>query len=195
MERESSLESAGRLILGLGNPGDRYRDTRHNLGFRVVDELARRSGGGSWRLECNTLLLRGTDLALGKPQTWMNRSGHAARCLVERFGYRPEEILVIFDEVHLPLGRLRMRRRGSPGGHRGMESIIGSLRTEEIPRLRLGVGEVDRQRSGEDLVDFVLSEFREHERTEVEEMVKRGADAVESWLRDGIAEAMNRTNG
>ena len=189
------METVGRLILGLGNPGDKYRDTRHNLGFRVIDELAGRCGAGGWRLECNTLLMNASDPVLGKPQTYMNRSGHAARCMVERFGYSPENILVVFDDVHLPLGKLRLRRRGGPGGHRGMESIIGSLRTEEIPRLRLGVGEVDGERSGEELVDFVLSTFDADERTEVAEMVERSADAVEVWLQEGAGEAMNRING
>ncbi|HVT58772.1 MAG TPA: aminoacyl-tRNA hydrolase [Thermoanaerobaculia bacterium] len=185
------------LIVGLGNPGEAYRASRHNVGFRVVEELARRRGVRVNRLECNSLV--GGDAAgevlLAKPQTYMNRSGYAARCLVERHGLEPAALLVVYDEVNLPLGRLRLRRGGSPAGHRGMESVIENLRTEEVPRLRLGIAPEDGPPGGEEKVDFVLGPFTAAEREPVEEMVQRAAEACEAWLRDGVEQAMSRFNG
>ena len=187
----------GRLILGLGNPGERYRDTRHNLGFGVVDELARRWNLSVDRLECGSRVgsRNGTPM-LARPQTYMNRSGHAARCLVERHGFAPGDLLVVYDELALPLGRLRMRPGGSPGGHRGMESVIESLRTDRVPRLRLGIAPVaEGTLPGEDRVRFVLAPFGLDEREPVLEMIRRAADACETWLEDGIESAMSRFNG
>ncbi|MYF03729.1 MAG: peptidyl-tRNA hydrolase, partial [Holophagales bacterium] len=128
-----------RLVLGLGNPGGRYAGTRHNLGFRVVDELALRLGVRLGLDVCGALWASSDRIDLATPQTYMNRSGYSARCLSERNGYAPGSILVVYDEVHLPLGRLRLRGKGSPGGHRGMESVIENLRTTAVPRLRLGI--------------------------------------------------------
>lgn len=195
-----------RLILGLGNPGEEYRDTRHNVGFRVVEELARRWHLALDRLECNALTAHAPsgegggesvdDVLLAKPQTYMNRSGHAARCFVERYELDPAGVLVIYDEVNLPLGKLRLRRAGSPAGHRGLESILESLRTAEVPRLRLGVAPLgDPRPPGEDLADFVLSPFAEDEREETEAMIRRAADAVEVWLGEGAEAAMGKFNG
>lgn len=189
-------EPRQKLILGLGNPGDRYRATRHNLGFRVVEEVARRRGRRLDGEECNARIGGDAEVLLAAPQTYMNRSGNAARCLVERHGYEPPQLLVVFDDVHLALGQLRLRRGGSPGGHRGMESVLESLGTGQVPRLRLGVapGE-EAEVSGEELVDFVLQPFATDERESVEEMVDRAADACEHWLAHGIEAAMNRFNG
>jgi PTH1 family peptidyl-tRNA hydrolase len=185
-----------RLILGLGNPGEEYRDTRHNVGFRVVEELARRWHLALDRLECNALTAHGEDVLLAKPQTYMNRSGHAAQCFAERYELEPANVLVIYDEVNLPLGKLRLRRAGSPAGHRGLESILESLRTAEVPRLRLGVAPPGETRpSGEGLADFVLSSFAAEEREETEAMIRRAADAVETWLREGAEAAMGKFNG
>ena len=185
-----------RLILGLGNPGEEYRDTRHNVGFRVVEELARRWRLTFDRLECNAITAHFEDVLLAKPQTYMNRSGHAAHCFAERYELDPASVLVIYDEVNLPLGKLRLRRAGSPAGHRGLESILESLRTSEVPRLRLGVAPlVDARPPGEDLADFVLSPFAEAEREETGAMIRRAADAVEVWLREGAEAAMMRFNG
>jgi PTH1 family peptidyl-tRNA hydrolase len=192
-----------RLILGLGNPGEEYRDTRHNVGFRVVEELARRWQVLLDRLECNALaapVVRTVggeeDVLLAKPQTYMNRSGHAARCFVERYELDPAAVLVIYDEVNLPFGKIRLRRSGSPAGHRGLESILESLRTAEVPRLRLGVAPPAEGRPpGEDLVAFVLSPFDEGEREGAEAMIRRAADAVELWLREGPEAAMAKFNG
>lgn len=187
-----------RLLLGLGNPGEPYRDTRHNVGFRVVDELSRRWQIPVDRVECNSLVgLRageGEDVLLVKPQTYMNRSGYAARCLAERHTLDPAAVLVVYDEVNLPLGKLRVRRSGSPAGHRGLESIIESLRTSEIPRLRLGVAP-EGGVTYADLADFVLAPFAPEEREGVDEMIRRAADACEIWLREGVEVAMRGFNG
>jgi PTH1 family peptidyl-tRNA hydrolase len=183
------------LVLGLGNPGDRYRGTRHNVGFEVVDELARRRGVRLRGLECNSLVGEDGALLLAQPMTYMNRSGYAARCLVERRRLEPARVLVVFDEVHLPLGRLRLRASGSPGGHRGMESVIENLRTTSIPRLRLGVGPEDAEVGGEELYDFVLEPFAADERERAAAMIERAADACECWLAEGAQAAMNRFNG
>jgi peptidyl-tRNA hydrolase, PTH1 family len=194
------------LILGLGNPGEEYRATRHNVGFRVVEELARRWRVPLDRLDCNSLTGRRVageaaldgdqGVLLAQPQTYMNRSGYAARCFAERYALEPAAVLVVYDEVNLPLGKLRLRRSGSPAGHRGLESVIENLRTAEVPRLRLGVApEGGRPVGGEDLVGLVLSPFAADELAPVEEMVRRAADACEAWLEEGVEAAMGRFNG
>jgi len=121
------LRAPLRLILGLGNPGERYAETRHNLGFRVVEELARRRGLRLVDGACGSRMAEGPGLILAAPQTYMNRSGYAARCFAEHRGVAPQDLLVVYDDVALPLGRLRLRPSGSPGGHRGMESILENL--------------------------------------------------------------------
>jgi PTH1 family peptidyl-tRNA hydrolase len=208
-EPASPRQPGPKLIVGLGNPGDRYRHTRHNVGFHVVEEIARRH---SWMLEeelCNCRVAHDDRLMLAQPQTYMNRSGYAVRCLAETRGFTPPDVLVVYDEVHLPLGRLRLRRKGSPGGHRGLESIVENLRSSEVPRLRLGIGPQEpagaaagaQDDDGEtaatelDLVDFVLGEFEQWEQEPVRDMVQRAADACELWLADGVDAAMNRFNG
>ena len=183
-----------RLIVGLGNPGERYRSTRHNLGFAVVEELASRRGGAFDRIECKSLISVEPSLLLARPQTYMNRSGYALRCLAEKRDLKAENILVVFDDVYLPLGKLRFRTSGGPGGHRGMESVIQNLQTESIPRLRMGVGNRDDALEGDDLVDFVLSPFQKSELEAVEEMIARAADACQSWLADGAEATMNEFN-
>lgn len=189
--------SGPRLVLGLGNPGSQYRDTRHNVGFWVVEELARRRGRTFEPSECNCLMAHDADFDLAMPQTFMNRSGHAARCLAEHGSYAAQDILVVYDDVALPLGRVRLRAKGSPGGHRGMESIVESLRSLEIPRLRVGIAssQGDQLTAEEDLADFVLSPFDAEEREVIESEVRRAADACESWAQDGATETMNRFNG
>jgi PTH1 family peptidyl-tRNA hydrolase len=191
-----------RLILGLGNPGEEYRDTRHNVGFRVVEELARRWEIPIDRLDCNALTGRSLSegageggVLLAKPQTYMNRSGYAARCFAERYGIDPAAVLVVYDEVNLPLGKIRLRRSGSPAGHRGLESVIENLRSADVPRLRLGVAAGEGRPAGEELVEFVLSPFAAEEREAVEEMVRRAAGACEAWVREGIEAAMQTFNG
>jgi PTH1 family peptidyl-tRNA hydrolase len=188
-----------RLILGLGNPGDEYRATRHNLGFRVVEELARRWRAPLDRMECNARVAPAAagalDVLLVQPQTYMNRSGFAARCLVELHGVAPDAVLVVYDEVNLPFGRLRLRRSGSPAGHRGIESILENLRTDQVPRLRLGIAADGGPVAAEALVGFVLSPFSAAEEEALAPVVERAADACETWVREGIDAAMGRFNG
>jgi PTH1 family peptidyl-tRNA hydrolase len=189
------------LVLGLGNPGAEYAATRHNVGFRVVAELVRRRGLSLDRLECNArvamLAAEGAPpaLLLAQPQTYMNRSGYAARCLLEVHQLEPAAVLVVYDEINLPLGKLRIRRSGSPAGHRGMESVIENLRTDEVARLRLGVASENGPPPGEDLVGFVLAPFTAEEAETVAAMIVRAADACETWLAEGAEAAMNRFNG
>lgn len=181
-------------MVGLGNPGDRYRETRHNLGFRVVDALSARWRSELGPEECRARFVSAGPADLAAPQTFMNRSGWSVRCLVERFGYRPEHILVVFDEVALPLGSLRLRGRGRPAGHRGLESILENLRTDAVPRLRLGIAPREGEIEGE-LSDFVLEDFDEGERELVEQVVEKAADAVVSWVDRGLEQTMNDYNG
>jgi PTH1 family peptidyl-tRNA hydrolase len=186
------------LVLGLGNPGPRYRDTRHNLGFLVVEALARsggeelREGPGPSRICPFTVgPVRGI---LAQPLTWMNRSGQAAVALRERFGGPPlSRMLVVTDDLDLPPGRLRFRRGGGPGGHNGLRSLIDELGDRDFPRLRMGIGRPDRD-DREDVVDWVLEPFRPPERPVVEGAVERAVDGVDTFLREGIEAAMNRFN-
>lgn len=184
-----------RVVLGLGNPGEQYVATRHNVGFRVVDELARRRGITLREGECRARLGRDGGLTLVAPQTFMNRSGFTARCLTELYGFEPTDFLVVYDEIHLPLGTLRLRPKGSPAGHRGMESVIENLGSDQVPRLRLGVGVADGPPVGDDLVSFVLEPFEAAEEELVEAMIRRAADACETWVEEGAASAMQRFNG
>ena len=184
-----------RLIVGLGNPGSEYEHTRHNLGFRVVSVLSQRLAVPLGRLECRALLAEKGSLVLAVPQTYMNRSGYAVRCLIERRAMATGDVLVVYDDVDLVLGRLRLRPDGGPGGHRGMESIVQNLQSEDIPRLRLGIAPIDVEMSDRDLVEFVLSAFDADEEEVVNDLVERAADACECWLREGNQAAMNRFNG
>ncbi len=183
------------LLVGLGNPGEEYFGTRHNLGFRVLDELARELGAGAGRVECNAVLRQTAEAMLAQPSTYMNRSGYAVRCLAERHGVETTEILIVYDEVQLPLGRLRFRSQGSPGGHRGMASVIHNLRSEAIPRLRLGVGREGEAWPAGGLVDYVLGPFTPEEKPLVDEMVTRATAACLCWLREGAEAVMRGFNG
>jgi len=186
-----------KLIVGLGNPGPRYRQTRHNIGFMVLDRLAGRLGAPSWRekysAETAEANHRGERLVLLKPLTYMNRSGtavaQAARNNADDFA---RDLLVVVDDVNLPLGRLRLRGGGSAGGHNGLKSLIEHLGTPEFPRLRIGVGEAGPR---DDLADHVLSKFRKDEWPEVEAAIDRAADAVLSFIEQGLERAMNSFNG
>jgi PTH1 family peptidyl-tRNA hydrolase len=188
-----------KIVVGLGNPGDRYRWTRHNLGFRVVDCLAERQGRVFRKTEAlgrvATTCEPGRDggTVLAKPRTFMNRSGRAALALLGRYDAAPEDLVVVYDDADLELGRIRVRSAGSPGGHRGVRSLIDALRTDGFPRVRLGVrGE---GRDDMELADYVLEAFDPDEIPVSERLVQTGADAVEALLADGIESAMNRFNG
>jgi len=182
-----------KLIVGLGNPGDEYRDTRHNVGFMVADTIAKRHALG-WRHRDQVLLAKnfGADAFLvAKPLTYVNRSGDVVGELMRYYGVGPEDLLVIVDEAALPFGRLRARARGSAGGHNGLKSIIERLETTEFARLRLGVGRGDPRR---DLADHVLARFEPGERAELEAFIARAADAAEMFAVEGIEKVMNQYN-
>ena len=186
-----------KLIVGLGNPGREYRDTRHNVGFRVVDEIASRhrlewSAGPSQLPEMLVAKKFGTEpVMLAKPLTYMNRSGDAVAGLTRYFDVPPEQVLVVIDEAALPFMRLRARAHGSAGGHNGLKSVIERLGTTEFPRLRLGVGRGDGRR---DLADHVLAKFERDEEGELESFIARAADAAEMFAANGIAKVMNVYN-
>ena len=182
-----------KLVVGLGNPGPPYRDTRHNVGFWVVDELAQRwQLSHAWRARDEAMVARPPGGAmLVKPLTFMNLSGFAVSRIRQFFQIEPPDLLVIVDEVALPVGRLRARARGSAGGHNGLKSIIEQLGTTEFPRLRIGVGRGDARR---DLADHVLSKFDPEERDTIQAATLRAADAAEMFISDGIERVMNTFN-
>ncbi len=182
-----------KLVVGLGNPGPQYRDTRHNVGFWVADDLARRWGiDDRWRERDEAMFVRQPGGAmLAKPLTFMNLSGFAVSRLRQFFQIELGDILVVVDEVALPLGRLRARARGSAGGHNGLKSIAEQLGTTEFARLRIGVGRGDSRR---DLADHVLSTFDADERDEIRAATLRAADAAEMFISDGIERVMNTFN-
>ena len=186
-----------KLIVGLGNPGRRYRDTRHNVGFAVADELARRGSVTFESAPAEGLVARVRTLGpdgtlLLKPLTMMNASGYAVSEVARYFRIALGDILVVADDVNLVLGRLRVRSSGSAGGHNGFRSIIEQLGTTDFARLRVGVGRGDPRR---DLADHVLSGFDADERPVVTDAIARAADAGEMFVAEGIGQVMNRFNG
>jgi PTH1 family peptidyl-tRNA hydrolase len=184
-----------KLIAGLGNPGAAYRNTRHNLGFDVLDAVAARLHCAFDRQKQDGLIAEavhaGQKLLLVKPQTYMNRSGDCVAALARHKAPDPADVLVVVDDVALPLGRIRLRAGGSAGGHNGLKSVIERMGTDAFPRLRMGVGD-DRQ--GRDLADHVLSRFRPEEYQPLEAMIARGVDAVLCWATAGIERAMSEYN-
>jgi PTH1 family peptidyl-tRNA hydrolase len=180
-----------RLIAGLGNPGPEYSQTRHNIGFLVIDHLAAKFGSVWERsTKWGALIAKHEQVILIKPMTYMNRSGEPLHAVAQFHKIGPQEILVVLDDFALPLGRLRLRARGSSGGHNGLESIIMQFGTDEIPRLRIGIGEAPSEGS----VDYVLSRFFEEEGPLVTSTIDRAADAVKCAIDKGIVSAMNNFN-
>jgi PTH1 family peptidyl-tRNA hydrolase len=183
------------IVVGLGNPGPRYDCTRHNLGFRVVDRLASGRPRRTWseRRTCDVARIPrgGADVLLVKPLTYMNLSGRALAELRSDGELRTEETLVVVDDIALPLGQIRLRRRGSDGGHNGLKSIAAELGTTDFPRLRLGIGPVP---PGRDAADFVLEAFGPDEEKTVEEMLARAVSCVEAVIARGLDRAMGEYN-
>ncbi|MGE0040116.1 MAG: aminoacyl-tRNA hydrolase [Vicinamibacterales bacterium] len=185
-----------KLVAGLGNPGPQYRDTRHNVGFVVVDRLADRwQVADRWRESHQALVAKATvgggAVLLAKPVTFMNLSGEAVGGLASYYRIDPADVLVIVDEVALPLGRLRARREGSAGGHNGLKSVIQHLGTTAFPRLRIGVGRGDTRR---ELASHVLGKFAPDEHDEMEAALRRAAEAAEMFVSEGIERVMNVFN-
>ncbi|MDE0085612.1 MAG: aminoacyl-tRNA hydrolase [Candidatus Poribacteria bacterium] len=196
-------EKLVKLIVGLGNPGQRYEQTKHNIGFRVIDAIYEKiqsvqntENVFTKRVTsiCQSLvmqtILHDSPIILAKPMTYMNNSGSAVSALIKRFEIPLKDICIIYDDIHLDIGTIRIRQKGSDGGQKGMQSIIYHLGTTEFPRLRIGIGEPVG-----DLTDHVLSKFSEEDEIEIKETVKRAVEAVETYVQDGILTAMNKFNG
>lgn len=185
-----------KLIVGLGNPGPEYEETKHNVGFWLLDAFARRHGfslsqkqgeakvgSGRWSSSAGEI-----DLLLAKPQTYMNRSGRSVRSLLQSSGSTPLDLIVIYDDLDLPCGTIRIRAQGGSGGHRGVASIIEAIGTDRFLRLRIGIGRDPRQ----DPADYVLSPFRPEELKQVEEAIEKGVEALPLLMEGRVTEAMNR---
>ena len=183
-----------RLVAGLGNPGSEYAATRHNIGFMVVDQLAAQFGS-TWEKSVpqareDALSAKCGAVLLIKPMSFMNRSGYPLFAVAQFYKIEPQQILIVLDDLALPLGRLRLRARGGSGGHNGLESIIVQFGTEEIPRLRVGIGQAPR----EGYVDYVLSRFFDEEKPLVRSTIGRAVDAVKCAIDNGLVSAMNTFN-
>lgn len=185
-----------KLIVGLGNPGKEYDKTRHNIGFMVVDAFARRHGIAVTRRDHQALVGDGrvgdARVFLMKPQTYMNLSGQSVAAFLRQKPLALVDVLVVTDDIALPVGKLRLRAEGSAGGHNGLKSLIAQLHGQAFPRLRFGVG---APRDPSVQIDFVLGQFSRGEQREVEETVERAVAALASWLFAGIEPTMNRFNG
>ena len=194
-ETRSSGVNAPRLIVGLGNPGETYRDTRHNIGFMVLDEIARRMGA-AFREEkrwCG-LVAKFTGGYLLKPLTFMNDSGRSVQSVGHFYKASPAQTLVVYDDVDLPLGRLRFRTSGSAAGHNGIRSLISALGSDEFPRLKVGISPADGRPAGDRMVGHVLGKFSAEEKPALQTVIQRAADAVLSAVDRGLETAMNVFN-
>lgn len=184
-----------KLIVGLGNPGRKYEATRHNVGYEVLTELARRHGGGrpkaQFQGETVEIHIEGQKALLLRPHTYMNNSGSSVQPARDFYKLENSELLIVSDDLNLPLGRLRFRARGSAGGQKGLADVLARLGTEEIARLRIGIGSVPE---AWDAADYVLSRFGRQEREEIDQAIARAADGVAVWIREGIQYCMNQFN-
>jgi PTH1 family peptidyl-tRNA hydrolase len=183
------------LVVGLGNPGAAYEQTRHNLGFMLVDRLARETNSPVKREECRALIGRATienqTVELVKPQTYMNLSGESLSCLLKKPVRNAQRLVVITDDLALPFGKIRLRPKGSAGGHNGLKSIIGCLHTEEFIRLRIGI---QPEHPVSDTKRFVLEKFSKADFETIEKILEESADAVRTVIRDGVDKAMAKFN-
>lgn len=184
------------VVVGLGNPGSKYRDTRHNVGFSVIDLLSERTKTKVNKIKFKSLYgeanIGGEKVLLVKPQTYMNNSGESVLEISNFFKVPVENIIVIMDDIDIDFSALKIRRKGSAGSHNGMKSIISLLRDENFPRVKIGVG---RPQEGRDLSDFVLGRFSKSEEVEMKDTLDRAADAVECIVREGVSDSMNKYNG
>jgi PTH1 family peptidyl-tRNA hydrolase len=187
-----------RIVVGLGNPGDGYARTRHNVGFQVASRLAKRARAEFAVRAADSRIaegaIDGVRVAIARPQTFMNDSGRAVRKLLDRYRAGPSALLVVFDEVDLPLGKIRVREKGGPGTHKGMRSIVSEV-GEDFARVRVGVAPADPQAEIGDLSEYVLTPFEADERETADAAIARAAEAAEVALRDGVQKAMARFNG
>ena len=183
------------IVVGLGNPGLRYRSSRHNVGFRTLDRLAKASSIALAQRRAKAMLgegeVDGHRVVLAKPRTFMNRSGDAVTYLLDRFRATPQQLLIVYDEMDLPPGRIRIRPNGSAAGHNGLKSIIGAVSTQAFPRLRVGIGKPGPH---EDDIRFVLGSFTGEDGKLVDEATKRAVEAALCVVHDGIDQAMNLYN-
>lgn len=184
-----------KIIIGLGNPGRKYERTRHNIGFQTADELARQTGGAINQEKHHALLAKArfgdAAVVLAKPQTYMNESGRAAAAILRDAYAAPGDVIVVHDELDLPLGTIRVKTGGGHGGHNGLRSLIEHLGSADFVRVRVGIG---RPPAGMEAADYVLAPFSAEERTAAEEAVTRAADAVRMIVVDGVTKAMNAVN-
>ena len=185
------------LLVCLGNPGDKYENTRHNVGYMVADEVAERQRAPIQKLKfkalTNLLTISGEKVLVMKPITYMNLSGEAVRQAVDFYKVAPDHVLVVSDDTALPVGKLRIRKGGSAGGHNGLKNIIQHLGTDQFPRVRVGVGE--KPHPDYDMADWVLGKFQGEDKKAIDAAVKRAADAIECILSDGLDKGMNGFNG
>lgn len=186
-----------KLVVGLGNPGIKYALTRHNVGFFVIDRLSEEWGvpvkqHPKWNAEIGEGHVRGEKMMLLKPQTFMNLSGLAVRPVMDYFNMDVDDLVVIYDDLDLPPGKIRLRLKGSAGGHNGMKSVIQHLGTDQFKRIRIGI---DRPKPSVAVTDYVLTPFAKHEEEAMAEAVDRAASAVNCWTEANFLEAMNRYNG
>jgi PTH1 family peptidyl-tRNA hydrolase len=190
------MEMPTKLIIGLGNPGKDYERTRHNVGFDLIDRLAQLHGIAVKRRDCRALVGDGhvgaARVYLMKPQTYMNSSGESAALFLRQRPLAIADILVISDDIALPVGKLRFRPGGSAGGHNGLKSLIAHLHSQDFARLRIGVG---APRTDDVQIDFVLSPFSKQERAEIDDAIERAIPGLESWIAHGIEPTMNKFNG
>ena len=193
--RRREAEPPSRIIVGLGNPGSQYARSRHNVGFWCVDRVAIQNSIKLSRRHRSALIgegfIEGHRAVLAKPRTFVNRSGQAVAYLLTRYGVSRDELLIIHDDMDLPLGRIRMRPSGSAGGHRGVKSVIEEAGTQDFARLRIGIG---RPPLGSDEVEYVLGAMSEDETAAMDDIVERAAQSVACLLAEGITAAMNRFN-
>jgi peptidyl-tRNA hydrolase, PTH1 family len=197
---QKGLEPFG-LIVGLGNPGAKYAHTRHNIGFDLIDQLAKR-----WQISLSEqrrfqgtfgegLAVAGTRMRLIKPNTFMNLSGQSVRSVLDWYKLLPEQVLVVYDDMDLPMGRLRLRLNGSAGGHNGMKSLIAHLGTQGFPRLRIGIGKATELDASKNTISHVLGRFAPQEQKRLPAVLDRAADAVELAIKQGFEKSMSLYNG